>query len=199
MTPWKPACASPWRTSTRRITPSPYGLSEEPYGLEYGPRRFHLRGFLCLPTIPLAGFECAEPAQHVGELSEELECLVPLQRRGTDGQHGDRPTPVLDELGDRQVSHWGLTVSRTDVRPQALRLTAGGLRTPGNTVAPYRAVAGPYQNGHYVRRAETKVRERVRCRWIRNSEMEHWVDNRPAVEIIDARAAASPREKGDSP
>jgi hypothetical protein len=28
MTPWKPACASPWRTSTRRITRSPYGLRE---------------------------------------------------------------------------------------------------------------------------------------------------------------------------
>ena len=29
MTPWKPASASPWRTSTRRISVSPYGLREE--------------------------------------------------------------------------------------------------------------------------------------------------------------------------
>jgi hypothetical protein len=42
----------------------------------------------------------SELAQSLTELAEEFERLVPVQRRGTDGQHGDRSAPVLDELRD---------------------------------------------------------------------------------------------------
>jgi hypothetical protein len=39
------------------------------------------------------------------ELAEHLEGLVAIQRGRPDGEHGDGPAPVLDELGDRQVGH----------------------------------------------------------------------------------------------
>jgi len=48
-------------------------------------------------------------SQRLGELSEELERLVPIQSRSTRRQHRDRPAPVLDELGDRHGQR--LTVS----------------------------------------------------------------------------------------
>jgi hypothetical protein len=38
-------------------------------------------------------------------LTQELEGFISVQGRRTGGQHGDRPTAVLDELGDRQVGH----------------------------------------------------------------------------------------------
>lgn len=47
----------------------------------------------------------SQPAQRFNELLEEIERLVPIQRRCSRGQHGDRPAPVLDELRDRQVGH----------------------------------------------------------------------------------------------
>ncbi len=39
------------------------------------------------------------------ELFEEFESFIPIQGRHADWQHGDRPTSVLDELGDWQVGH----------------------------------------------------------------------------------------------
>jgi hypothetical protein len=39
------------------------------------------------------------------ELFEQLGRLVSVQGWRADWQHGDRPAPVFDELGDRQVGH----------------------------------------------------------------------------------------------
>ena len=47
--------------------------------------------------------------------SSALERLVSVQCRRTNGEHGDRPSPVLDELGRRQFGH-PLTLPNACVR-----------------------------------------------------------------------------------
>ena len=60
---------------------------------------------MCGPTIPFAAFQGAELVECLAKLPQHLERLISVQRRRARWEHGDRPAPVLDELGDRQFGH----------------------------------------------------------------------------------------------